>query len=382
MKSKASTILLAAIATAALLLPGVAAARTRPANRHPSSPALHPNPPQIDEQFALVGTHGFEVEVSVTNRRRLQLFALKFGNVIESATYSVRLHPRRGSDAVVARLGKLGLIDVRFVPGKVQREKPPKGCRGPETVIERGHFVGTIAFHSEHGFTEVDTRRAPGAITRTPVQKCPASTPPPNLKKLLRKLEALERQQKEKKAENGEEDADEEEDLSVRLTATARHGRVTLTATKVVLKEGHAKPVSLTNILVLGKRVRGRIKEESAAVYIFGKGSTFDVPDRKKPASEGVLKPPAPFSGSATFRRHRAKAPSWTGNLKIDLPGFGQARLAGPDTHASMCEGLVCQLRGLASERSVLRIGDREWAHVRAEVGLTSPLIAREGAFA
>jgi hypothetical protein len=146
----------------------------------------------------------------------------------------------------------------------------------------------------------------------------------------------------------------EEGDLSVRLSATARGGRVTLSASKTVLKEKHAKPLTITNLVVSGRRQRGRIEEQNAAGYIFGKGSIFLVPNRKRPSSEGVLEPPAPFSGSATFRRHPTKAPTWTGDLKIDLPGFGPVRLAGPGTHASMCDGIACQLRGLLSTPTFL----------------------------
>jgi len=346
-KAKALVVMLAAVAFAALMLPGGAAARARPASRQ--------TPPHISEEFTLMGTNGIEIGVGASNRRHLMLSAHKFGEVLVAASYSLRLHPRHGSDDIVARLGRLGRIDVRFVPGKVHREKPPKGCHGEETVIEQGHFVGTIAFHGENGYTEVHAHRAVGAITRTPPLRCPSEGPPPNLRKLLRKLEALEHQQEAEKAEEEETEEAEDENLSVKLAARTRGGRVKLTASKIVLKEKHAKPFALTNILVVGSRQRGRIKEESAAGYIFGKGSTFLVPNRKKPASEGVLKPPAPFSGSGTFRRHPKKAPTWTGDLKIGLPGFGNVRLAGPGTHASMCSGTACILRGTTSAQSLLQ---------------------------
>jgi hypothetical protein len=353
MKAKARITLLVATAFATLLLPGAAIARTRPASRHPKPPREQLRP-EVNEQFALIGTNGFEITLDVTDRRRLRLTALKWGNVIESASYSLRLRPRRSPDAIVARLGRLGRIDVRFIPRKIHREKPPRGCHGAKTVIEQGRFVGVIAFRGEHGFTEVNDDRAPGAITRTPALSCPATASPPDPKKLRRQLKALERAEAEV-----EDEGEEDEGLSVRLSATARGGRVTLGATKVVLKEKHAKPLSLTNILVTGRRHRGRIAEQGVAGYIFGKGSTFLVPNRDKPSSEGVLKPPAPFSGSAIFQRHRVKPPTWTGDLKIDLPGFGPVRLAGPGTSASMCDGLACQLRGLLSGQRLLRRAGR-----------------------
>jgi hypothetical protein len=347
-KGRSSLTLLVGIGLVALLLPGAAIAGARPANRHSTTR------PEVSAQFTLPATNGFEVTASVDDRRRLRLTALKFGTVIQSASYSLALQPRRDSDDIVANLGKLGRIDVRFVPTKVHYEKPPKDCHGPKIVIEHGHFVGVIAFHGEDGFTEVHAHRAAGAITRTPSFECPPVAPPPNLKRLGRELEALEKAVKAEEEEREEENDDET--LAVRLHATARGGRVALTATKFVMKEKHGKPSSLNSLLVIGTRQRGRIKESIAAAELFGKGSTLQVPNRKDPASEGVLKPPAPFSGSATFRRHPKKAPSWTGDLKVDLPSFGQVRLAGPGTHASMCEGSACLLRGLPSAQAFLRL--------------------------
>jgi len=335
------------------LLPGTAMARVRPASRQ-SSPASRQIRPEVSAQFSLKGTNGFEVAVGVTDRRRLSLSALKFGDVLEAASYSLRVHPNRGSDIIVARLGRLGHIDMRFVPGKVRREKPPKGCHGAKTVIEQGHFVGVIAFHGEDGFTEVHSRRAVGAVTRTPALTCPSTSPPPNLKKLRHELEVEEAAKEAEESEKEEKD-DEDEVLSIALSAKARGGHVALTASKVALREKHGKGFSLTNVAVFGSRQRGRIKEKGVAAYLFGKGSTFLVPNRKEPTSEAILKPPAPFSGSATFRRHRAKAPTWTGDLKIELPGFGQVRLAGRGTHASLCEGTACLLHGIPSGQSLLR---------------------------
>ena len=49
------------------------------------------------------------------------------------------------------------------------------------------------------------------------------------------------------------------------------------------------------------------------------------VPDLTHLTQEGVIKPPAPFTGSATYLRESADSISWTGDLSVDLPGFGYA---------------------------------------------------------
>lgn len=337
MRQTAIVASLAATAIVALLLPGASVARVRPANRHSTTP------PEVSAQFTVQGTHGYEISVSVADRRQLKLLAVKWGDVIQTASYTLNLRRTRGSDDIVAGLGKLGRIDVRFVPGKMRRQKPPKGCDGPKTVIEHGHFVGVIAFQGEDGFTELHTHRARGVVTRVPSFECPPVGPKPNPKKVRRELEALE------KAEA--EDENSEGTLAVRLHATARRGDVVLTASKVVEKGKRGKVSSTNELVAVATRRRGPIEESFAAAEIFGKGSTLIVPNRKDPKSEGILKPPAPFSGSATFRRHPKKPPSWTGDLKVDFPSFGEVRLTGPGTHASMCEGFACLLRDLLSER-------------------------------
>ncbi len=320
-------------------------------NRHSTTP------PELSAQFTLQGTNGYEIKADVAGRRQLEITALKFGSVIQSAVYSLRLHSRHGPEEIAANLGVLGRIDVRFVPRKLRREPPPKNCQGPVTVIEQGRFVGTIAFRGEEGFTEAHADHAAGAIARVPSYKCPPVGPRPNLKKVRRQLEKLE---KEAKAEEAEaEEGDEEKALAVRLHAVAAGGRVTLTTTKTVLKEKHGKGLAIDTLLAVGTRRRGPIEESFVAGEIFGKGTTFTVPNRKDPKSEGILKPPAPFSGSATFRRHPKKPPTWTGDLEVYLPSFGEVRLTGPGTHASMCEGLACLLRDSASERTLRQVSSR-----------------------
>ncbi|MGH2939082.1 MAG: hypothetical protein ACRDPE_13290 [Solirubrobacterales bacterium] len=204
------------------------------------------------------------------------------------------------------------------------------------------------AFHGEAGYTEVHAHRATGAIIRTPALTC-RTAPPPNLKKLKHELEAVEGTEEAEEAEKAEEEA-EVEVLSVGLSAKARGGHVTLTAQKAALRDKQGKAFAITNITVFGDWHRGRIDESSITAYLFGKGSTFLVPNRKKPASEAVLKPPAPFSGSGTFRRHPKKPPTWTGDLKIALPGLragaaGRARHPRVDVRGDRLRALRFPLR-------------------------------------
>lgn len=356
MRARAIVAFLTAVAFAALLPASGAAAQARPASRQ-----LHP---AVSEKFALPGSNGFLVEVTVEDRRRLTLDAVRFRKAIEVASYALRTHQRRGSDDIVARLGRLGRIDVRFVPHKVTKEKPPRGCRGGKIVTDEGHFVGLIAFRGERGYTRVRVHRAPGVVSRTPALTCRR-----NSSAKSRKAAKHEREVLEHTAERLEKEEDEEEGggsvgpQSVKLAATARGGHVALTASRLSVpkKSGDksSKGFALTSFTVVGHRRRGRVDENSMAIDLIEKGSAFLVPNRLLPTIEAIVKPPLPFSGSATFRRNPATAPSWTGDLKVELPGFGLVRLAGHGTHASMCSGLGCLLHAGRSGHSLLRLLDR-----------------------
>lgn len=341
MRAKTIVAFPAAIAGAALLLPpGAASAGGGPASRQIR--------PTVNQGLALRGTNGFQIEVTVKNRRRLTLAAQRSHDMIEGASYALRVHPRRGSDDIVANLGKLGRIDVRFVPRKVKKERPPRDCRGGKFVTEEGHFVGLIVFRGEHGYTRVRAHRAFGAISRTPALNCR------NTAAKSRKHARHEREVLEHTAERMENEEEEGIQADV-LTAFAPGHRLDLVASRVSNPTKKGKKLSLANVVVTGSRLRGRIKERSEVFDLLDRGSVFRVRDRRLPTEEAVLAPPAPFSGSATFRRHRAQPPSWNGDLKVDLPGFGPVRLAGHGVRASMCEGFSCLLRGGRAAESLLR---------------------------
>ncbi|HEY2480293.1 MAG TPA: hypothetical protein VGI17_16385 [Solirubrobacterales bacterium] len=327
MRAKAIAPLLAATIVAVLLLCAVAGAAEKPKSRR--------LPAEVTEQFTTHGTNGFSVKVSVRDRRRLTLSAgIGEGLAFESVDYELPARQKPGSEEIKARIGRLGRIDVRFVPESVHREKPLlRICHGARTVVEEGHFVGLVAFRGEEGFTRVRTHRVAGTITRQPALTCqPHGGAAPSEKRAEREAEANEREEEELR----------EKIEQVELIAVAPGHRVAFAASKTAAEAKNGEKFSITGFVAAGIRHRGRIKEESIALDLFAKGRYFLTPEPLLPTSEAILKPPAPFSGSATYRRDSSKAASWTGDLKIALPGFGDVRLTGHGSHAAMCEPPAC----------------------------------------
>ena len=337
MRAKAILTVLAATFAAAMLLPALAMAAT---------PASRQSKPEVLEELSTQGTNGFSIHVTVENGRKLTLGVdgAGRGSGFSATIYKLPMRLARRPDEIKARLGRLGRIDMRFVADSVS-EEPATGpaCNGPDSVFEKGHWVGLIVFHGEQAYTRVDAHRAKGEISKIPALTC--HEPNPNsaeMKKLERELEELEDKE-------GETEAEEAEGFQ-QLALTALVGEEVALVASRTSGEMKGKKVSMSTFAVVGKRRVGRIEETSLDFLLYEPGSDFMLPDPEQPTSGALLKPPAPFSGTATFRRHPAgEQATWTGDLKVDLPGFGLVRLAGPGVKASMCEAPNCpESSGLA----------------------------------
>jgi hypothetical protein len=339
-KAKAISSLLLAGALA-MALSGPAGAASKPASRQ--------SPPLVEEQISTQGTNGFLVGINVHDRHKLTLTATKIthGLSIESATYEVPIRISPGSDEIKASFGSLGHIDMRFVVDSAKEFAPDPDCTGGKTVQEVGHWVGTLVFRGEEGFTRIRSDRAPGTVLTAPPLRCHQGKTP-SLKQIERELEAIG-EEAEGEEESGESSEAEEEAQTLELLVSARHGRVGLIAFREAAGKGH-KRSSTTDLIVAGKRRRGRIEETGSILDIFAPGSYLRPAKSLEPTAEAVLKAPDPFSGSATFRTPPKGPTFWNGDLKVALPGFGTVRLTGKATRAVLCESLTKECtKGLRS---------------------------------
>jgi hypothetical protein len=325
MRAKALGPLLGAAAVAALLIPGAAGAK--PTGTHPAD---RQTPPETTEQFEVQGTNGFSVAVSLGNRRRLDISATAItpGKGDRSAIYDLPAPQAAGSDDIKARIGNLGRIDVRFVPEGVRKTAQlPPGCSGGRTTIEKGHFVGQISFRGEQGYTEVDAGRAAGTVTEEPSLTC---------------KQTQSSDQQERVAAKEEAEAEKEAGIeAVELTAVVGHRAIAFDAGRVHGEEV-GQNLTFTTFVAAASRNLGPIKEISSAISLAKNGAGFLSPDPLHPTAEAVIAPPFPFSGSATFKRASPQSASWSGDLKVELPGFGNVPLAGKGSRAALCEAPGC----------------------------------------
>jgi len=194
--------------------------------------------------------------------------------------------------AIQAPLGALGEIAVTFHPsGKAQKERPE--CGGKPYSVDSGYYEGTIDFHGEEDFTQFEATRVPGDLGFLANFSCPG------------------------------------------VVSGGTSGPLEPGAKLDVNAHGSKLGPHLT-VIKNGPKARAHyeleVAEERNGVSIarfanlIAPASTFNYDSKVRTAT---IKPPAPFSGSAKFRRGAEPTNRWTGNLTVDLPGRAGVTLTG-----------------------------------------------------
>ena len=210
---------------------------------------------------------------------------------------------------IKARFGGLGHVALRFHPGgKAHLRKESVGdCRGGDSLVQPGVFVGKLDFEGEQGYTSIHASRIKGTVTHTKRQVCRNS---------------------------GREGGEEGFPSSIKttfLSATANEDGTSFNAFKI---ESKSRP------RLNGISFSATVVESSGPGFSVFRSiqataedpDAFNVVTSHGRVDEATVTPPAPFSGSATYRRAVAKkSETWAGSLTGDFPGLGTVSLAGPE---------------------------------------------------
>jgi hypothetical protein len=349
-RAKTIATVLAAAAIVVLCVPGGAFAGNRETwvvTGSSPGPARRGGKAHVTQKFSMTGTNGYEFSLNLEDRRSLRLEAVKADlrhGTVSNVFYSLKAPQRAHSDDIKAKIAGVARIDVRFVPTRTIKSAPEEGseCGTGSLTTESGHYVGTIFFRGEHGYTRVRASSAPGSVERQAPHKC-------KLPKPVKHDPAVEKEEAETidKLEAEEQKGKAEETGEVQLTAMNPGREVVFAASR---NERHAggKNGAESAFEAFQFRHRGRLEEDAIVVQFANKGSSFRLPDATHPTDEAVVSPSSPFSGSATFRRSSADAVTWTGNLKVEMPAFGSVPLTGPGVEASLCLVSGCPGGGLS----------------------------------
>lgn len=226
------------------------------------------------------------------------------------------------------KIGDRGHFRGHLVAKATKVQKPRKGCTGEPTMAENGYFVGSFIFHGERAYTTIEAQREGGSIIRQGATDCriPAESGRPA--------------KNSKGAEERAEKAAERDEY--RLIAGDRKADLVLEASREEVPPGpNSAVLTAFDVSAKGDKVGAFDVYRSAFVFDtrHDAASSLLTPNRQEPLAEATLEPPAPFSGSATFRLEGRKTAIWTGDLAVELPGAGKLPLTGPKIYAGACEG-------------------------------------------
>jgi hypothetical protein len=276
------------------LLFGLLAALALLALVAPAAGADEPLGRGLEGSFTLKGTHGYEVKALISSfgegdLGQLVLFVGKKG---EQAIYLVKGTVTK--EAVDFDLGPLGEVDATVRPSGHQESITSQCGGGEKQNFEGEEYVGTLAFHGEEGFTEVEATQAP-----------------------LRLASALT------------------ELVCGPLTTEGREGGEGIPGAGLSIKRPRTASLRLTqnhpgaavSYAAHMTEKEGTVRvERNVGGYLRGGAMTY-----ASSLKTAHLKGAAPFSGSASY----AKA-GWHGNLTVDFPGHGHVPLTGPGFKASI----------------------------------------------
>lgn len=259
-----------------------------------------------DVAFGL-DVEGFTVRVDVDNNDGDVNAAIHIRRGPQVAYYSVPA--KVTAERVTARFGSFGELDYHFSPkrnGIIQCDDAEEG----EAVFE-----GSFVFTGENGYIHVDAPVAEGSFRVSPEPKnCPQRL-------LVRRVVPYSPTYSDEGATLGAKAGSRSEGMMREVD---------------VYDDGEAGPHRVFLFATLGEVREG--VGVARGVDLAAKSSAFRWNLEKGTAT---LRPPAPFTGSATFTRYGRKGHgTWRGSLSMPILGGEPVRLAGREFRAFLHRGV------------------------------------------
>jgi hypothetical protein len=256
------------------------------------------------DQFTVTGTHGYEITVVgyLGGRPSVTLYARRGHAEVEyTAPGTVSEEEMR------ARFGSLGSVDVHFeASGQIREAVNYCDSTHPTVAVRLGSFIGKIDFHGERGYTSVDTGRAAGGVGND--LALPGEPEDASCQSVAAEGEVVQTAR------------------FTSLEAAAPRSHVYFSAIATTEVEGASSPATSHVLLAAGSNVKEGKMEIRRLVAAEGPSSDFSFDGGLDSAT---VAPPSPFRGTARFDKDAGGSSSWTGSLKVPIPGLGTVDLAG-----------------------------------------------------
>jgi hypothetical protein len=280
-----------------------------------AKPAYKVHPGGLELILPVEKRAGYVISVSANGRQRVQVTVEGSSSAIEYSTKG-----RVTSRHIVANFGALGRLDVslhlaHYGHGIFRQ----RHCKGHDPMEGEGTYRGTIKLSHERDVPEVSIHRGRFYLERRFRQICrrrrsqPKPMPYP---KLERKLE--------------------EGNLTVRGKAEGR--TVRLHATIFAFRQHPAYSGGTLQATAYERREGVRVTRR-VGMFFYHNSLTMSVRGEEPETVKVNL--PSPFAGSALYSSSPGLAPSWTGDLRVDLPGVDGVSLVGAGFRAVLCRGKV-----------------------------------------
>lgn len=262
---------------------------------------------EVERELAFgLEAEGFSVQVFVSNNDGDVSATLILYRGSQVAYYSTPA--KVTAERVTARFGSLGELDYHFA----SKRNGSIECSGAEEG--EAVFEGTFDFTGENGYVQIEADHAEGSFQIYPEPKnCPQ-------KRLARRA-----------ARYHPSYSDEGVTLQAKAGSPAKRGVREI----IVLDDGHRRHKVAVFATLAEKREGMTV---ARGVQLAAGSGAFHWNLEKGTAT---LRPPAPFTGSATFtRRGHNGHGAWKGSLTMPILGGEPVELAGGEFRASMHKGV------------------------------------------
>jgi hypothetical protein len=269
------------------------------------------NPDAVDAGFKLKGSHGYSIGVAVYSEGSGRAGTIYIGVSRKGASASYKAQASVTPEAIHVDLGNLAKIDLaRRASGRTKTVHPK--CLGGAFTYEPGTYEGVVEFNGEDGYTRARANR----VAQLPSLLVSLGGGP---------------------CGGGYGEAISPDLPGARLRGiSVGHGRA---LSFQVNKNGPKANMVFSAAL---KERRSGIRIDRALTGVAPPNAfRFDPALRT-----AILRPPAPFSGTASLARSRNSLwPTWTGDLKLNFPGH-TVSLAEPGVQVSLVHARFTQNPG------------------------------------
>ncbi len=263
---------------------------------------------EVERELAFgLDAEGFPVQVSVSNNDgdvSATIF-LNRGPRVAYYTAPAKVTAKR----VTARFGRLGELDYRFTP----KRNGSVDCNGAEEG--EAVFEGTFDFTGENGYVHIEAEHAEGSFQIYPEPRnCPQ-------KRLARRVVPYRPSY-----------SDEGATLNARAGSRAK-GRIREVN---VFDEDRHGPHKVAVFATLAEEREGMTVARGVQLAAGSGAFRWNLE-----TGTATLRPPAPFTGSATFTRHGHDGHgTWKGSLGMPILGGEPVELAGGEFRAFIHKGV------------------------------------------